>query len=619
MKKPELVILGVDGGSPEYVKNAVKEGKLPGFARLMEKGVFFTDCMTVFPSISPTCWTAIETGAVPAVSGALCQAVHVPGTHPAEFITPYNSTNVRAERFWEAAARIGKKSLMVDVLSSGPAKSDLITQIMGGVSVTPDRDPADTYRSGVPQQIFRVDPRECAFSDAVKTRGGTWEMIGDSEAEYERISDNTYVFPVVYKNDKYDPDEVEAFSWTVTVEKNGIRIGADAEDAGRCPVVEPGKWSPVLTRRLMTNDGCVTPFRFRARLEEFDPALGTCSILVTSAMNFRKEITPESAVEDALEIDEIYSSTAMALWDRPCDVDKYFDCEEWALLWHRQMIERCMEKEDYDIVFDYSGHVDTVNHRFRGVLEKVEDHYEKDYETAVAAYEKAYRLVDEQICWLLEHVADENTTFALISDHGSVGARESMNQFDILEKEGLITYIDPEGDKSWRNINIDWSRTKAYSVGSCYINVNLKGREPEGIVEPEDYDKVVNQIIRALQKGVETTDDHRYGLAFAVDKEQAGFIGHGGENCGDVVYGIVGGKLGGYFGGVHAQQIPSARSATGDIRSTCIMCGPRFKENVSLDRPVDLTDFAPTLCYALGYPQPKDATGGVVFQALKEE
>ena len=107
-------------------------------------------------------------------------------------------------------------------------------------------------------------------------------------------------------------------------------------------------------------------------------------------------------------------------------------------------------------------------------------------------------------------------------------------------------------------------------------------------------------------------------VAFAVHKDQAGFIGHGGPDCADVVYGLTGSRVGG-VSEVHEEQIPSARSKTGDIRSLCIISGPKFKENEELNRPTDLTDIAPTLCYALDYPQPKDATGGVVFQAFKDK
>ena len=49
------------------------------------------------------------------------------------------------------------------------------------------------------------------------------------------------------------------------------------------------------------------------------------------------------------------------------------------------------------------------------------------------------------------------------------------------------------------------------------------------------------------------------------------------------------------------------------------MSGKNFKKDHILSRPTNLTDIAPTLCYAAGYPQPKDATGGVVFAAFSDE
>jgi len=546
--------------------------------------------------------------------------VHVLGTDPTEFITPYSSLNVRAERFWEAAARIGKKSLMLNALSSGPARSDLVMQVGGGNSITPTKDPADTYLSGVSAQTYRINMDDEFTADSVKTRGGTWEAIDGKKYPFEKLGENVYVFPVVYVKETYDPNEVEKFTWTIIMESDGIRIGADEASAKSSPLVKPNCWSDVLTRRLMTNDNKTVPFHFRARLDSFDGEKGTASISITPDLNLYKEVTPISFAEELMQIDEIYNYDEFSLWEKPkSNINKYMEGFSYKLNWHRKVIAHTIENYDNDIIFDYIGNIDTINHRFRSAYEKVADNYEEDYDFACEAYLRAYKLIDDHILWLLENVVDENTTIGVISDHGSVGYNDSILPIGILENAGLLTCIDPNGNKSWRNINIDWSKTKAYPVGSCYFNVNLKGREPNGIVEPEDYEKVVNDIIRALQKQVETADDHISRLAFAVEKEQAGFIGHGGENCGDVVYGITGSKLGGYHGGVHSHQIPSARSKTGDIRSLCIMCGPKFKQNVTLTRPIDLTDFAPTLNFAVGYPQPKDATGGVIFQSFNDQ
>ena len=618
MKKPELLVIGIDGAMPSYIKDSIAKGKLPAFKKLIENGVLLNDCMTAYSSITPACWAAITTGAVASVTGAYCEAVHVNGAHPTECITPYRAENIHAERFWEAAERIGKKSLLIDVPTSAPNYSENITIVKGGMDATPIWGKGNP--TGIPSQVFRINTDDDIYNDGVKLiGGGDWQRFKNSDCTYTKTDDKTYIFDVKY-SENHVPGEVENFTWTVIVEDDGMKIGATKEEAEKSETLILNEWSPLLTRELKTDDGKTTTFRFKAMAELFDKENGSYVVFVTGTRNYKKEIKPLKFAEEVCQkVNEVDTGIAIKLWFQPELLDRYIEIEECALNWQRKLLSHALENYDNDIIFDYIGFTDTINHRFRSAYEKLAPNWEKEYELAVDAYEKTYDIVDKHISWLMENVADENTRILIISDHGAVGYDHNrLNQCRALEDAGLITYIDPDGDKSWKNQNVDWSKTKAYPVGCCHINVNLKGREPVGIVEPEDYEKTVYDIIRALQKGVETDDGLINALAFAVEKEQAGFIGHGGENCGDVVYGIIGSRLGGAYGGVHAHQIPSARSKTGDIRSLCIMSGNGFKKNVELSRPTDLTDFAPTLCFAMGYPQPKDATGGVIFQALED-
>jgi predicted AlkP superfamily phosphohydrolase/phosphomutase len=57
--------------------------------------------------------------------------------------------------------------------------------------------------------------------------------------------------------------------------------------------------------------------------------------------------------------------------------------------------------------------------------------------------------------------------------------------------------------------DIDWSRTRAYSAGyGSPIFVNLKGRQPEGNVEPgKEYDAVVDKLIADLKAAKERGSD----------------------------------------------------------------------------------------------------------------
>jgi len=49
-------------------------------------------------------------------------------------------------------------------------------------------------------------------------------------------------------------------------------------------------------------------------------------------------------------------------------------------------------------------------------------------------------------------------------------------------------------------VDIDWERTSAYAVTGGLVRINLKGREPHGIVEPgEEYEKLQGQIIERIK------------------------------------------------------------------------------------------------------------------------
>jgi len=59
--------------------------------------------------------------------------------------------------------------------------------------------------------------------------------------------------------------------------------------------------------------------------------------------------------------------------------------------------------------------------------------------------------------------------------------------------------VDFKLDYETNQMVIDWSRTKAFPLEPCHahIFVNLQGRDPDGIVDPMDYEKVQEEIIDA--------------------------------------------------------------------------------------------------------------------------
>ncbi len=64
--------------------------------------------------------------------------------------------------------------------------------------------------------------------------------------------------------------------------------------------------------------------------------------------------------------------------------------------------------------------------------------------------------------------------------------------------------------KAWMQSNrdgsgIDWSRTRVSSRGQWgHLYINLKGRDPHGIVDPADYDRVCAEVARQAHRARST-------------------------------------------------------------------------------------------------------------------
>lgn len=652
MKKPKILMFGIDGVAAHHIKSQVEKGNLPGFSRLMKNGVFFGDMMSVFPTISPTCWHSIYTGAVPKVHGAVCEMVHRPGDEPWQFGTSYSTKNVHADRIWDVVARSGGKSLLLSLLGGDADDHEKVTCIRGAAmyNLTPDRPAADVDISGVPQQYFSVryvdDTPLYAHGAAMKSGGwkgfdnesarfyfkrtntskaqdadeidlGDWKMFTSNDVK--ALGENAFEFKPITDVPRFTPDEVEDFTWTMVIDEKGLKIGGDMDAAQACKPMKTHEWSDCIQRRLKTKSGEYATFTFRAYCEEFDTENKVYGVYITAARNYLREIVPVSKAEAYMNIPEV---DLICYGDMATNGDKFIDSIAFSFSWRKQAIKYALENEDYDMIFDYFGTTDSVNHLeiapyYDLVNVNVTNTTFYTPERARSDYERVYRLVDEHLSWLIDNAADENTIIAVCADHGAIATTDDYFPMQFLKEAGLTVYTDY--NEHWRNTGIDWSKTKAYCWGSCHVNVNLKGREPCGIVEPEDYDKVVNEIIVALHKyGATHAGTHKGQFAFAVPGDQAGFIGLGGENCGDVVFGLLGGDIGGFFGDVHSVQIPSAKNKISDERPVFIMSGKNIKKNHVLTRPTDLTDIAPTVCHAAGFSQPKDATGGIVFAVFED-
>jgi predicted AlkP superfamily phosphohydrolase/phosphomutase len=121
-----------------------------------------------------------------------------------------------------------------------------------------------------------------------------------------------------------------------------------------------------------------------------------------------------------------------------------------------------------------------------------------EYESAFADY---YRSLDVEVGRLLDVLPDDAITIVM-SDHG---ARPMMGGFcfnDWLIREGYLaveaypSHVIPFGDAV-----VDWTQTVAWGDGGYYgrLFLNVKGREPHGIIDPVRYEEVRDELIAKLE------------------------------------------------------------------------------------------------------------------------
>jgi predicted AlkP superfamily phosphohydrolase/phosphomutase len=87
----------------------------------------------------------------------------------------------------------------------------------------------------------------------------------------------------------------------------------------------------------------------------------------------------------------------------------------------------------------------------------------------------------------------------VISDHGFESFQRGVNLNGWLKDQGLLTLKEGTTGASEWLADVDWSKTRAYSVGLTGMFLNMKGREAMGIVEPgAEAQAVKEQIIAGL-------------------------------------------------------------------------------------------------------------------------
>ncbi len=375
---------------------------------------------------------------------------------------------------------------------------------------------------------------------------------------------------------------------------------------------------------------------------------------ITSPREFGAELVKDVGYFDtigwscqthALKDDEIGDLSFMsAIWD--------------TIQWRRKMLIAQLDKNDWRTLFQVFGETDRVCHMMYRFFDPKHPQYKAEDAAKMVrfgpreiaakdAIPAIYEEVDKTIGIVMERLEAGklgDCTLMVCSDHGFSSFREEVELNAWLVDQGFMTLkTEPDGkpttNKSFLGY-VDWAKTKAYSVGIGTIYLNVKGREPNGSVDPADYDKVCDELIAKMLayrnpnkespndpqvfKGAWKRSEYLAG-PFATDLRDA--KGRCTEGAADVQVGFnVGYRVGwGTAMGDRSKDaiiFPNKNRWSGDHTSVhpYLVRGIFFcSKKVAPGSAPHLQDLAPTILALHGVPVPADMDGHLIALPGLEE
>lgn len=536
------VILGFDGMDPVVTKRFIEQGKLPNLARLRENGTFQT-LATTLPPISPVAWSSFLTGVNP-------------GKHNIyDFVMPdrrrylpeLSSARIHGPR---RSLRIGRYKIPL-----GRPRISLLRKstpfwhylAKAGVSCSIIRVPV-TFP---PEKFPGVLLSGMCVPDIQGTQGTfSFHTTRSSKGEF---GSNRVVVPFEQHQDWFhsyipgppDPlrtDSVAGLQAPFRVRPNVSRRNAVIRIDGQKITVSEGKYSEWVELSFRPGIGSSIKGICRFYLKSVESNLE----LYVTPVNIHP-VHPALPISHPLtysvylaKLNGLYATLGLAedtwaLNDGFLAEDAFL---EQCYLIHEErerMFLDALEKTSQGVcvcVFDIT---DRVQHMFWRHLPKPDDRHVETKATTPNTIETLYTRMDQLIGRTMEAMSCEDLLL-IVSDHGFKGFERGVNLNTWLHHHGYLVLQQgvPSGD--WFQ-DVDWTRTRAYSLGLNGIYLNVKGRESMGIVEAKSEATALRVELCERLEGLTDPENSRVAISKAFDAMKA-YHGPYRENAPDVVVGF---------------------------------------------------------------------------------
>lgn len=649
----KVIFFASDGMRPDLMENYAGRGFMPTYAELMAQGVRGKNGMVqAFPPNTGVGWYTLATGAYPGEHGSTNNTFHRTGEGDFNNRTSFSSTGIlQADTLQQAAERAGKTVVSVEWVGSRslvPALQGPVVDFRSffsnrGVLLNYDlpNQPAGANAFGVSYQRIDLDPAD----------GWSNTPASYSPAMQEQLLLTNTAFPAADNIDRaydlyiYDSSDDSAVNY------DGVLVVPEpAAKDGSAAVADlsQGEWADVKVELTGGRAGQTAGFYLKAI--EIAPDLSQFRIYFTSIARANASynaLGPDgsAAFEETLNRD-FPSSTAAdfsPLEAGIIDEDTYV---EQGLMWkdaHWAYLEYIVTDLGVapDALFLGNPITDEFSHQFMALVTPTDmdgdpNPYYDDVtgdgvpDGRIAIREgyirSAYQEADQTLALGRSLMGEQATVFAA-SDHGFAPHWYAVNVSKVLADLGL-------GEEQTSNCRAapGAMAKECHAGGTAQIYINLEGRDPGGVVPPDQYEAVREQIIAAFESLSDPNNPGKQVVEAVFRKEQLRNI-DGSDSLhpsrsGDVVVvfrppyqtdAATPGQVFAFaqFFGQHG-YMPELVDLEHNVNmhATFVAAGPgiRHRGSVGGIRAVDL---APTIAMMMGIPGPQNARGRILYQIFE--
>ena len=263
-----------------------------------------------------------------------------------------------------------------------------------------------------------------------------------------------------------------------------------------------------------------------------------------------------------------------------------------------------------------------------------------------AAAARYFQSLDEQLGRLLDAAGPEANVLVL-SDHGFGRLEKIVYMNEWLRQEGLLSVSrqgftlreavkkldvfnlrkhlsaprtqDPSGNGN--GLCIDWPNTTAFFASHTEqgLHLNVRGRQPEGTVQPDQYEQVRADLMERLSKLQDPATGEN--IVSEMFKREEIYRGAHVDTAPDIVFSL---QHYGYladvgFPGEVFRNAAEIGKGSGSHRMEGILAGagPAFRKAAPVENAT-ITDLAPTVLHLLEQPLPSDLDGKVLQDLLAD-